>query len=670
MENSQEKIAKEKIQALSQEIHLHNEKYYNLDNPSISDYAFDQLLKELEALEKQFPHLKTIDSPTQNVGKKPVESAQITLHKNKMYSLSNSYNFQDLELWQERIQKNIPEESIEYFCELKYDGASINLLYQNGNFTRALTRGDGIRGEEVSQNILTIPSIPRKIEPDFPAEFEIRGEVMLTLEAFEKLNKEREENGLELYANPRNTASGSLKLLDATEVKKRGLDCFLYHVSGEDLPFKTHEHMLDWAKNKGFNVPNTGKHCSDLQSVKEYIDHWESQRENLPFEIDGIVIKVNSLNHQNILGYTAKAPRWAMAYKFKTERVSTALLDIEYQVGRTGSITPVAILKPVDLGGTTVKRASLHNEDFISNLDLKIGDIVYVEKGGEIIPKVLGVDLSRRSSDCKDVDFPKVCPSCGSELIKAQGEANHFCPNSMACKPQVLGRLVHFVSRKALNMENLGQETLELLLKENLVKAYPDLFFLTKEDLLPLDRMAEKSVSNILESIQKAKSMPYAKVLFALGIRHVGETVSKKLAQHFSIEDLKKISVSQLLEIGDIGEKIAQSIVDFFADPIYLSWVETLQSVGLNFEVSTQNKLSSVLENASFLFTGKLALFTRDMAKEMVEQYGGRLLSSVSPKLDYLVIGESPGSKLTKAKDIPSIQILTETQFLEKIGKI
>lgn len=661
----------QKIEALREELHQHNYNYYILDEPSISDFEFDAKLKELQELETAHPEFYDVNSPSLRVGGGITKNFPTIQHQFRMYSLDNSYDFDDLEDWENRILKTVENEEVEFVAELKYDGASISILYENGELKEAVTRGDGFQGDEITNNVRTISDVPLKLKGDFPNRFFIRGEIYLTKKNFEKINKSREEEGLDLFMNPRNTASGSLKMQDSAEVRKRGLSAVLYQYIAEEFPATTHWELLAKAKKWGFKVSeDQAKLCKTLDDVKNFINYWDKERHNLPFEIDGIVLKVNSLNQQKQLGYTAKSPRWAMAYKFKAEKVETELLSVSYQVGRTGAITPVANLKPVLLAGTTVKRASLHNEDIIKKLDLHDGDFVYVEKGGEIIPKIVGVNLEKRTLLQQPIEYIKNCPECGTELVKVEDQAIHFCPNETHCPPQVVGRMIHYVSRKALNIENLGSETIEQLYREKLIENCADFYTLTKEQLLPLERMAEKSAQNIIDGIEKSKQIPFEKVLYGIGIKHVGETVAKKLVKNFNtIEELKNASVEELCQVEDIGEKIAISITEFFKNPENLLMIERLKNYGVQLEKgeNTNEVLSNALEGKTFLFTGKLSLFTREQAEEMVEKHNGKNISAVSKNLNYLVVGEKAGSKLKKAQDLGTITILDEQQFLDLI---
>ncbi|MCT3898003.1 NAD-dependent DNA ligase LigA [Elizabethkingia anophelis] len=661
----------QQIEELREELHQHNYNYYILDEPSISDFEFDAKLKELQDLEAQYPEFNDPNSPTLRVGGGVTKNFPTEQHQFRMYSLDNSYDFNDLEDWEKRIIKTI-DEPVEFVAELKYDGASISILYENGKLSQAVTRGDGFQGDEITSNVRTISDVPLKLKGEFPERFYMRGEIYLTRKNFDKINALREEEGLDPFMNPRNTASGSLKMQDSGEVRKRGLSAVLYQYIAENFPAETHWDLLANAKQWGFRVSeDQAKLCRTLDDVKNFINYWDQERHNLPFEIDGIVIKVNSLKHQRELGYTAKSPRWAMAYKFKAEKVETELLSVSYQVGRTGAITPVANLRPVLLAGTTVKRASLHNEDIIKKLDLHENDFVYVEKGGEIIPKIVGVNTEKRTSESKEIEYIKHCPECGTELVKIEDQAIHFCPNELHCPPQVVGRMIHYVSRKALNIENLGGETIEQLYREKLIENPADLYTLTKEQLLPLERMAEKSAQNILDGVEKSKEIPFEKVLYGIGIKHVGETVAKKLVKNFpSIEELKNATEEELCQVEDIGAKIAVSITEFFANQENLLMIERLKNYGVQLEKgeNINDVISNVLDGKTFLFTGKLSLFTREQAEEMVEKHGGKNISAVSKNLNYLIVGEKAGSKLKKAQDIGTITILDEQQFLDLVN--
>ena len=658
----------QKILSLREELNQHNYNYYILDQPTISDYEFDQKLKELIDLEKSYPEFFDENSPTQRVGGSISKNFPTVQHEYRMYSLDNSYSIEDMQDWEKRIEKLV-DQKVEFVCELKYDGASISILYENGEIKEAVTRGDGFQGDEITANIRTIRSIPLKLKGNYPQKFHIRGEILMPFKEFERINAERKKEGLELYANPRNTASGSLKLQDSSVTAARKLDCYLYTIAGNDLPFDSQWEMLKAAHSYGFKIPDTARLCTNLNEVLEFINYWDKERINLGFPIDGIVVKVNSFSQQEELGYTAKSPRWAMAYKFKAEQAETELLSISYQIGRTGAVTPVANLKPVNLAGTIVKRASLHNADIIEKLDVRIGDMVYVEKGGEIIPKIIEVNLDVRQPDAQKIEFITHCPECNTELIRNEGEAQHFCPNEDGCKPQIIGRMEHFVSRKAMDMISIGSETIELLYENNLVKDASDFYHLKKVDILPLDRMAEKSAQNIIEAIELSKQISFEKVLYAIGIRHVGETVAKKLAKHFkNIENIQNASSEELSSLDDIGEKISLSIIEYFSESKHRDYIQRLKSAGVKMEMGEEEQpVSNVLEGKTFLFTGALTQFTRTEAQKMVEDHGGKNISAVSKNLNYLIAGEKAGSKLKKAQELGTVKILSESEFLEMI---
>lgn len=660
---------KDTILKLQEELRRYNYEYYVLDNASISDFDFDQKLKELQVLEAAHPEFRDENSPTQRVGGEVTKNFETIVHEHRMYSLDNSYSKSDLQDWENRLKKII-EDQITYVCELKYDGASISITYENGQLIKAVTRGDGFQGDNVTANIKTIPTVPLKLSGNYPDKFDIRGEIVLPFKGFDKLNKERIELGEEPYRNPRNTASGSLKLQDSREVAKRPLECLLYNITGRKLDIKSQDESLALAKSWGFNVPNTAKLCYSIDEVFDFINDWDKKRKDLPYETDGVVVKVNDLDQQEMLGFTAKAPRWAMAYKFKAERVSTKLESISYQVGRTGAITPVANLHAVELAGTVVRRASLHNADQIEKLDVRIGDEVFVEKGGEIIPKIISVDLSKRSISSIPVVYLSNCPECDTPLIRAEGEAQHYCPNYNGCKPQVIGRIQHFISRKAMDIEGLGGETVGLLVEEGLIHNYADLYSLKKEQVLPLERMAEKSADNLIKGVVASKKVPFERVLFALGIRFVGETVAKKLARHYvSIDALSKADIEDLVAVDEIGTRIAESVVDFFNTNENISVLNVLKDAGLQFQLS-QDKLSglsSKLEGLSFVISGVFESVSRPELKELVEKNGGKIVGSLSSKTNYLIAGDKMGpSKLDKAKKL-NIKLLKEVEFIEMI---
>jgi DNA ligase (NAD+) len=655
------------ILSLRKELDHHNHQYYVLDQPLISDYEFDALLKQLQALEHQFPEYFDANSPTQRVGGAITKNFKTLAHEQRMYSLDNSYSKDDLLDWENRLQKILGNASVSYTCELKYDGASISITYENGTLTQALTRGDGFQGDEVTQNIKTIKSIPLQLKGTFPAKFDIRGEIILPFAGFEKMNQDLIEIGETPYSNPRNTASGSLKLQDSAEVAKRPLECLLYTIVGKNLPFATQYEALATARSWGFKVPKTAALAASMQEVFAFIDYWDTHRHELPYETDGVVIKVNQMQYQEELGFTAKAPRWAIAYKFKSEQVSTRLESISYQVGRTGSITPVANLQPVQLAGTIVKRASLHNADQIAKLDIRVGDVVFVEKGGEIIPKIIQVDLSKRTTYIPPTHYITHCPECQTPLVRAEGEANHYCPNYTGCPPQIIGRIQHFISRKAMDIEGLGGETVALLYENGLVRNYADLYQITVEQLLPLERMAQKSAENLVQGVLKSKSIPFDRVLYALGIRYVGETVAKKLAKHYkSIEALSKANVMDLVLVDEIGERIANSVVEFFENQENRLIIERLNATGLQFELIEvfNPNATELLKNKTIVVSGVFESFSRDELKQVIEENGGKVGSSISAKTDWVVAGANMGpAKLEKAKQL-QIPILTEQEFI------
>ena len=659
-----------RIQELRKALREHNYNYYVLDNPTISDFEFDKLLKELQELEAKYPEFYDANSPTLRVGGMITKNFATVVHEHRMYSLDNSYSKEDLEDWEKRIQRNLGDVPVEFTCELKYDGASISITYENGQLVKAVTRGDGFQGDDVTNNIKTIKSVPLQLKGDYPAKFEIRGEIVLPFEGFIKMNEERVANGEEPYMNPRNTASGSLKLQDSSLVAQRPLECLLYGIVGRDLGISTQFQMLEKAREWGFKVPTVAKLCKSTDEVMAFVEEWDLKRHELPYETDGVVVKVNSLQNQEELGYTAKSPRWAMAYKFKAEQVFTTLNEITYQVGRTGAITPVANLKPVLLAGTTVKRASLHNADQIEKLDIRVGDTVFVEKGGEIIPKIIAVDLSKRPADSQPTTYITHCPECGTELTRSEGDAKHYCPNEYGCPPQITGRIQHFISRKAMDIEGLGGETVELLYKEGLIDDYADLYKLTKADILPLERMAEKSAENLVQGVADSVKVPFERVLFALGIRYVGETVAKKLAKAYkNIDALKEASMEHLTAVDEIGERIAQSVIDFFANEKNLDAIERLRSHGVQMELS-QEKLQNqtdTLAGNTFVVSGVFELMSRDELKKKIEDNGGKVGSSISSKTNYLIAGDKMGpSKRSKAESL-GVPIITEQDFLNMI---
>jgi DNA ligase (NAD+) len=658
---------KSKIEALRGELRQHNYNYYILDNPTIGDYEFDIKLKELQELEEKHPEFFDANSPTQRVGGTITKNFNTVVHDFRMYSLDNSYSKEDLLDWETRIKKMV-DGAIMYTCELKYDGASMNLTYENGKLKRAVTRGDGVQGDEVTANVKTINTVPLQLKGDFPERFDIRGEIILPIAGFLKMNEERIENDEEPYRNPRNTASGSLKLQDSSEVAKRPLECLLYSIKGNNLNIATQLEGLNKAREWGFKVPKEAKLVNSIDEVLEYINYWDIHRHDLPYEIDGVVVKVNNLYQQDELGFTAKAPRWAMAYKFKAEQVSTKLNKITYQVGRTGAITPVANLEPVQLAGTIVKRASLHNADQIEKLDIREGDEVFVEKGGEIIPKIITVDLTKRPLDSVPTEYISNCPECNTQLIRLEGEAKHYCPNYNGCAPQVIGRIQHYISRKAMDIEGLGGETVALLVNEGLISNYSDLYELTVVQVIPLERMAEKSAENLVDGIAASKQIPFERVLFALGIRYVGETVAKKLAKHFkSIDALMFATAIDLVTVDEIGERIAESVVDFFSSEENRRIVERLRSFGVQLEISAEKLANQTdkLKGQTFVVSGVFETVSRTELKKLIEDNGGKVSSSISSKTSYVVAGDKMGpSKRTKAENL-NIQILTEQAFLD-----
>ena len=660
---------KELIIQLQNELRQHNYSYYVLDEPTISDYDFDIKLKQLQNLELQYPELQTSDSPTQRVGGEVTKNFNTIKHAQRMYSLDNSYSKQDLFDWEKRLKKLI-DSPLKYTCELKYDGASISITYKNGSLFRALTRGDGNQGDDVTANVKTIKSVPLKLTGDYPDFFEIRGEIILPFDGLKQMNDQRILNGEEPFKNTRNTASGSLKLQDSCEVAKRPLECFLYSVVGEKTGINSQFDSLVKARSWGFKVPKEAQCFSSIDSVIEFINYWDSARHDLPFDIDGIVVKVNDLQQQEELGFTSKAPRWAMAYKFKADQVSTLLKNISYQVGRTGAITPVANLEPVELAGTIVKRASVHNADQIAKLDIRIGDTVFVEKGGEIIPKIIGVDLNKRPTYSSKISFISNCPICKNQLIRKVGEAQHYCPNSNGCSTQIIGKIQHFISRKALDIEGLGDETVSLLVNSGLISDVADLYNLTTEVVVPLERMAEKSAQNMIDGIEASKEIPFNRVLFGLGIRYVGETVAKTLVNNFkNIESLSEASIEELESIDEIGNKIAESVYTYFRKNENIRLISRLYSFGLQFKVSNEELInkSSILRGDRIVISGVFEKISRTDLKKLIESNGGKVVSSISAKTSYLVAGENMGpSKLQKATSL-GVRILTEKEFLDKI---
>ena len=665
-------MSKQRIEELTKSLQEYNYQYYVMDNSLVSDFEFDTLLKELQELEEKNPEFTSENSPTKRVGGDVTKKFEQVVHKYKMLSLSNSYSKEDIIDFETRIKK-LTNDDIEYVCELKYDGVAIGIQYIDGKFHQAVTRGDGTKGENVSTNVKTIKSIPLKLRGDYPQDFEIRGEIFFPLKNFERLNKQREENGEPIYANPRNTASGTLKSLDSSIAAERGLDCFLYGIYGENIEIDNHYDLVKKAGEWGFKIPKEETKyimkTLSIDGILEFIDYWDKERKSLPFEIDGVVIKVNSYDNQNRLGYTAKSPRWAISYKFKTERVSTVLEKVTYQVGRTGAITPVANLTPVQLGGTTVKRASLHNADIIEKLEVREGDTVFVEKGGEIIPKIISVDLDKRPSDSKPFHYITNCPDCDSVLERQEGEANHYCVNDTGCPVQITGRIQHFISRKAMNIDGLGTETIQVLFEQDLIKNPADLYELTYDQLIPIDRMAEKSVNNMLEGVEASKQIPFEKVLFALGIRFVGDTVAKKLARHFgNIDNIIQASFETLIEVDEIGDRIAESLIEYFSIPENVEMINQLKNHGLQFESAHNEDATDKLKGLVFVVSGVFDKFSRDELKKSIDDNGGKVSSSISGKTDYLVAGDNMGpAKLKKAEKL-EVKIISETDFITLIG--
>ena len=660
---------KDRINSLRDEINLHNHAYYVLDSPNISDFTFDKLLENLTLLEDNNPEFFDINSPSQRVGGIVLDGFKSVKHKFPMLSLGNTYSSNDLRDFDSRLRK-LTEDEFEYVCELKYDGVSISLTYQNGKLIQALTRGDGAKGDDVTANVRTIKSIPLQLSGEFPENFEIRGEIFLSISGLDFLNKKRIDNNLEPFSNPRNTASGSLKMLDTREVSRRPLQCYLYHILGDDLPSKNHYENLQNAKNWGFNIPNEIELYQSIEDVIMFTNKWDINRVSLPYEIDGIVIKVNDISLQNELGYTAKTPRWAISYKFKSEQVSTKLNNIVYQVGRTGAITPVAHLEPVKLAGTIVKRASLHNADQISKLDIRIGDTVFVEKGGEIIPKVIGIDFKSRDLFSQTTKYIENCPSCKTLLIRSDGDAKHYCPNVLKCTPQIVGKFEHFISRKALNIDGIGVETIELLVNEGLIVDVSDLYYLKRDDLLSLERMADKSVDNLLFAIEQSKKITFEKLLFGLGIRFVGENVAKILVKHFkTIDFLIKANIEELLLVDEIGIKIAESLNLWFSKSRNLDLINRLKTIGFQFISNYEDTLiSNKLDRMKIIISGTFVKYERNELKKMIEDHGGKNVSTISKNTTFVLKGNDMGpTKKQKAIQL-GIDLVSEDEFLAKLN--
>lgn len=680
--------ARNRIAELSDTIEYHNRRYYILNQPSISDYEFDMLMEELISLEKLFPEYALPSSPTKRVGGDLTKEFPTVRHRYPMLSLSNSYNRGEIVDFIKRIEKTI-DEPVEFVCELKFDGVSISLTYEDGILTRGVTRGDGAQGDDVTTNVKTIRSIPLKLKGDYPNFLEMRGEIIMPHDSFRNTNKEREELGLPLFANPRNAAAGTIKLFDSREAANRRLDNYCYYMMSDNIPYETHYESLMAAREWGFNISNHIALCKNIDEIEDFINYWDTERKNLPFDIDGIVIKVNSFAQREILGLTAKSPRWAIAYKFKAEQVKTRLLSVDFQVGRHGTITPVANLQPVQLAGTTVKRATLNNADFIKQLDLHYNDIVKVEKGGEIIPKIVGIDVESRNDEQSEVQFIERCPECGAKLIQNEGEAAWYCPNSSGCPPQIKGRIEHFISRKAMNIESLGEGKVQVLFDNNLIKNYADLYDLTYEKMFGLENVVvinddfnlqdspktrkvsfkEKTVNNILKSLQKSKEVPFARVLFSLGIKEVGEVTAKILANTFGdIDAIASASVEELQEVNTVGVTIAESIRNFFDKPENIIIIERLKKAGLQF--NNEKKAvseSQALAGKSIVVSGVFSSFSRDEIKQLIEYHGGKNSSSISSKTDFLLAGEKMGPEKKKKAEALNVKIINEDEFLKMI---
>jgi DNA ligase (NAD+) len=661
----------QRVNFLRKELDRFNHEYYVLNNPTVDDFVYDRLMEELAELEKQNPELQSPESPTVRVGSDIIKEFAQVRHKYPMLSLSNTYSKEEIEEFDARIKKETGIDNIEYVCELKFDGTAIGLTYKNGILAQAVTRGDGEQGDDVTTNVRTIRSVPLKLQgTDYPEEFEIRGEVLMPLASFNRLNSEREEKNQTPFANPRNAAAGTLKMQDSAEVAKRGLDCCLYFLLGENLPFDTHYDNLQKAASWGFKVSPNMQKCYSIDEIFNFLNHWDTARKELPYDTDGAVIKVNSLGLQSEMGLRAKSPRWAVAYKFKAEQAYTPLLSIDYQVGRTGAITPVANLQPVQLAGTTVKRASLHNAEQIELHDIRVGDTVIVEKGGEIIPKIVGVDKTKRPESSAPLVYAAVCPVCGTELFKPEGEAKHYCPNESGCAPQILGKIEHFVSRRAMNIEGIGEETADLMFEKGLIRNIADIYSLTKEQIARLERMGSRSADNIIEGINRSKDVPFPRALFALGIRYVGETTAKKIALAFrSLDAIRNASLDELLQVDEVGDRIAQSVLQYFSDDNNIAIIERLKAAGLKFEIETDDNeiLSNRLQGKTIVVSGNFSR-PRDELKQLIERHGGRNASGVTSNTDYLIAGDKMGpAKLQKAEKL-GIKIISENEFLEIIN--
>ncbi|MBQ2958191.1 MAG: NAD-dependent DNA ligase LigA [Alistipes sp.] len=656
-----------RMRQLEQELDYHSHRYYVDNAPEISDFEFDALLRELQDLEATYPEDADPNSPTKRVGSDLTTEFESVEHRYPMQSLANTYSSEELGEWIDRIVKELGE--VEFVTELKFDGTAISLCYENGALKRAVTRGDGLRGDDVTNNVRTIASVPLKLRGEgYPALFEIRGEIIMPYASFDRLNREREAAGEPLLANPRNAAAGTLKLQSSQTVAHRGLDCTLYHLAGDNLPYTTHAEMLSAARGWGFKISDHTAICRSREEVEKFIAYWDTERKALPYATDGVVIKVNSYAQQRTLGSTAKAPRWAVAYKFQAEKALTKLLSVDFQVGRTGAITPVANLEPVQLAGTVVKRASIHNADQIAQLDIRLGDMVYIEKGGEIIPKITGVEQSLRTADSKPFEYITHCPECGSELVRFEGEAKHYCPNQSDCPPQIIGRIEHFVKRKAMDIEGLGGETIELLWQNGMLRDIADIYHLDPVQLASLPRLGEKSAANILEGVRRSKEVPFERVLFALGIRFVGETTAKYIATHFlSLDAIAAASAEELAEAEEVGDKIARSITEYFADDNNRRIIESLREAGLKFDMEIKQPTSNALLGKSVVISGKFLGRSRDDMKALVEEHGGKNLAAVSANVDFIVAGENMGpAKRQKAEKL-GVKILSEEEFMALI---
>ncbi|MGI9541871.1 MAG: NAD-dependent DNA ligase LigA [Cyclobacteriaceae bacterium] len=662
--------ARIEIESLIERINHYNYQYYQKDISEISDYDFDQLLEQLITLETEYPEFKFEYSPSQKVGGTVTKSFDTVQHKYRMLSLGNTYSKEELLDFDKRVQKLLDGAPYEYFCELKFDGVALSITYKNGILKRAVTRGDGTKGDDTTNNAKTIRTLPLKIDGQLPSEFEVRGEVFMPNQVFHALNKEREDIGEPPLANPRNTASGTLKMQDSKVVAQRKLDCYLYSLMGDDLPFKTHSEAISHLESWGFNVSPTFRKCANINQVMDYIDDWENKRFELPLETDGIVVKINDFKQQELLGFTSKSPRWAIAYKYKAENKPTILESVSYQVGRTGAITPVANLKPVLLAGTTVKRASLHNANEIQRLDLRLGDTVFIEKGGEIIPKITGVDLSKRDASSEPISFVTRCPECDTKLERNPGEAVHYCPNLKGCPPQIKGRIQHFIQRNAMDIDSLGYRTIEALFSNQLIRTPADLYALTKDQIMGLDGFKDLSTQNLLDGIATSKEVPFERVLFALGIRFVGRTVAEKLASYFkNIDAIEKASYEEFIEVPEIGERIAQSVIEFFKDEEHLHLIGKLKEAGVKFALdeSKETLHSERLLDKSFVVSGVFETFSREQLKDTIKKNGGRVLTSVSAKLDYLLAGSNMGpAKLSKAEKL-GVTIISENDFIKML---